>query len=133
MKEKIKLFSVIEPSDVLKKNILDKIEREETKKAMYKIVFSSLLSLLSVSTLVIFVTSIIKDTYQSGLYDYLLLMISDGSSLLSYWQAYSMSIIESLPILQITVALGSVSIFMWSVNMMLTNIKNTRSVFNHAG
>ena len=128
MENKKQFFSMIEPSENLKNSIINTIKREKTKKTIYKIAFSSILSLVSVSMVVIFVTSIIKDAYQSGLSEYLSLLVSDGALVASYWKAYVMSIIESLPILQITVVFASTWVFLWSISSVSELIKDVKLV-----
>jgi hypothetical protein len=130
MANKNKFLEMIEPSKKLKTSIMNKIEKEEMKMAMYRIVFGSIASLASISVAVIFVTNIIRDAYQSGLSQYLSLIFSDGSSLVNYWQTYMMSVVESLPIIGITMAFISVLIFVWSINYAIENFKNTKLVFN---
>jgi hypothetical protein len=84
---------------------------------------------LSICTVAIFVINIIKDSYQSGLSEYLSLLFSDGGSIISYWQTYIMSIVESLPIIPITIVVASISIFVWSMNTAFTNFKNTKLAY----
>jgi hypothetical protein len=122
------LFSTIEPSQTLKCSIINKIKIEESKRTIYKMVFSSVVSLASVSTAVIFVINIIKDASQSGLSEYLSLMFSDGASIISFWQTYVMSIMESLPIIPITIVVASIWIFVWSLNSVLQLFKETELV-----
>jgi hypothetical protein len=129
METKRNIFSMIEPSDNLKSSILNKIKIEERKRTIFKIVFSSVVSLASVSMAAVYIINIVKDFYQSGLSEYVSLLFSDGVSMASYWQSYVMSIVESLPIVPITIAVASIGVFVWSVNMALTSLKNTRSVF----
>jgi hypothetical protein len=123
------LFDLVEPGDSLKISILNKIKREEVKKTIYKIVFSSVLSFFSISVAFIYAINVIKDFYQSGLSEYFSLIFSDGASLVTYWQSYIMSIVESLPIIPITILVASIGIFIWSINVVLTSFKNTRSIF----
>jgi len=123
------LFSVIEPSENLRNSIINKIKKEEMKRTIYKIVFSSVVSLSSVSLAIFSITYVIKDAYQSGLSEYLSLLLSDGGLLVSYWQTYAMSIVESLPIVPITLVVASIWIFVWSVNSVFEAFKNTRSSF----
>ena len=121
------LFSVIEPSENLRNSIINKIKIEETKNVAYRIAFSFAVSLTSISIGVISIINIIKDAYQSGLSEYLSLLFSDSALIVSYWQTYSMSVVESLPIIQISIVVASVGLFIWSVNTVLTNFKNTKS------
>jgi hypothetical protein len=129
MENKNQLFNTIEPNENLKNSIIIKIKKEEMKRAMYKIVFSSFVSFASVSMAIIFAINIVKDAYQSGIFEYLSLLFSDGMSLVSYWQSYAMSIVESLPVFQITVVFASAWAFIWSLNTILPILKNTKSVF----
>ena len=125
------LFSTIEPSRALKNSIINKIKIEETKKTIYKIVFSSAVSLASVSVAVFSIINIIKDASQSGLSEYLSLLSSDGALISTFWQTYVMSVIESLPIIPITIVVASVWIFAWSIGSVADAFKgNKRVVFN---
>ena len=129
MERKNQLFNMIEPSAGLRNSIMYRIEREEMKKAMYKIVFSSAVSILSAFFAIFSAINIIKDASQSGLSEYLSLMISDGYVVVSYWQTYIMSVAESLPIVPITIIIASVCFFIWSADTFLENLKDTKSIF----
>lgn len=133
MENKNQLFSTVEPSENLKVSIIKEIKKREIIRAVYKIAFSSAVSLTSVSVAIIFVVNVVKDFYQSGLYEYISLMFSDGTSLISYWQTYLISVAESLPIIQITVVLASILSFIWSLNIVLPALKDTRRIFYHKG
>ncbi len=129
MENKKRLFNIIEPSENLKNSIINKIKKEEMKMTIYKIVFSSAISLVSVSMIIIFAVNIIKDAYQSGLSEYISLLFSDGAGMASYWQTYVMSIMESLPIIPITIFVASVWIFVWSISSALETLRGTKPVF----
>ena len=123
------LFNIIEPREELKNSITKIIKKEERKKTIQNMVFSSVVSLASILMVVIFVINIIKDAYQSGLSEYLSLLISDSSSVLSYWKVYTMSVVESLPILQITILFASIWVFVWSMNIIINNFKSSKFAF----
>jgi hypothetical protein len=123
------LFSTIEPSLNLKNSIINKIKKEEMKMTIYKIVISSVVSLTSVLVAIIFVINIIQDASQSGLTNYLSLLLSDGASILSYWQSYALSIVESLPIIPITIVFASIWIFVWSISSVIDTFKNAKQIF----
>lgn len=129
MESKNQLFSLIEPSQNLKSSIINKIKIEETKRTIYKMVFSSVASLASVSVAIIFIINIINDASQSGLTNYLSLLLSDGASILSYWQSYVLSVAESLPIIPITIVVASILIFVWSISSVIDTFKNKKLVF----
>lgn len=124
-----KLFSIVEPSVNLKNSIINKIKREEIKRTAYKIAISSGISLATIFVTIFSVSNIIKDAYQSGLSEYLSLIFSDGTLLISHWQTYLISITESLPMIQITVTVASVWIFAWSLNTVVETLKTRRQFF----
>ena len=129
MQSKKQLFQMIEPSENLKNSIINKIKTEEIKKTMYKIAFGSVISLTSITIMIMSVINIFQDAYQSGLSGYISLLFSDGASVISFWQSYMMSIVESLPIIQITIVVASVWVFVWAMNTTVTGFKNRRSIF----
>lgn len=126
---KNELFEIIEPKAELKNSIINKIRKEETKRVIYRAVSRSLLSLASIFTLVFYTINIFKDAQTSGLSEYMSLIVSDSALVMSYWQTYVMSVVESLPIIPITITVASVWIFVWSVNSLVSVLKNTKSIF----
>ncbi|MFA6227422.1 MAG: hypothetical protein WC631_03025 [Candidatus Paceibacterota bacterium] len=119
-------FEIMEPSENLRSSIINRIEMEEKRDVVYRIVLGGTISLASMSMMIVYVLNIIKDAYQSGLSEYISLLFSDGALLISYWQTYTMSIIESLPVVPITIVVVSILIFVWSINMIITSIKQER-------
>jgi hypothetical protein len=89
----------------------------------------SILSLASIFSLVFYTINIFKDAQISGLSEYLSLIISDSGLVISYWQTYMMSIVESLPIIPIAITAVSVLIFVWSISSLVNTFKNTRAIF----
>lgn len=129
MEGKKQLFNILEPKNDLKVSIIKKIKREELKRSILKIGLSSFVSLGSAVSVVFLLVNIIKDYYRSGLSEYVSLMFSDGSALVSYWQSYVMSLIETLPIFTITLVLISIWILTVSLNLVLSFSKNMSKVF----
>jgi ABC-type sulfate transport system permease component len=118
------IFSIIEPSVNLRNSIIHKIETEERKAVMYNLALSFV---VSISITIISFINVMKDASQSGLSEYLSLLFSDGVLIASYWQTYVMSVVESLPIIQISIVVASWCLCIWSINMIFTNFKNTKS------
>ena len=129
MERKNQLFNILEPNINVKNSIIGKIKKEEMKRTIYKIVFSSVVSLTSISIAIISIINVVKDAYQSGLSEYLSLLVSDTSLVFSFWQSYILSVTESLPIIPITIVLASVLIFVWSINSAIKTLGSTRSIF----
>jgi hypothetical protein len=126
---KNELFEIIEPKIELKNSIIKRIRKEETKKTIYRMISGSILSLASIFSLVFYTINIFKDAQISGLSEYLSLIISDSGLVISYWQTYMMSIVESLPIIPIAITAVSVLIFVWSISSLVNTFKNTRAIF----
>ncbi|MFA6430234.1 MAG: hypothetical protein WC229_00460 [Candidatus Paceibacterota bacterium] len=129
MEGKKQLFNILEPKNSLKVSIIKKIKREEFKRSILKIGLSSFVSLGSAVSVVFLLVNIIRDYYRSGLSEYVSLMFSDGSALVSYWQSYVMSLIETLPIFAITLVLISIWVLTVSLNLVLSFSKNMSKVF----
>ena len=123
MKDNNQLFNIIEPKNELKKSIIGKIKALEMRNTINMVVFSSFISLASIASIVVFVINIINDASKSGLSQYLSLLFSDGKLIASFWQTYVLSVVESLPIIPIAIVVASISIFVWSLNKFLENIK----------
>ena len=119
-------FDVVEPNENLKNSILSAIKKRETTKLVNKIFFDLAVLLVSASVAILYFINLFKDFYQSGLSDYLSLIFSDGSALLSYWQSYLMSVVESFPIIPIAIILICILAFIWSLNALFENYKGTR-------
>jgi hypothetical protein len=101
------ILSRIEPRGGLREAILDRIEMAERQRALYKIVFCSVTMPLS---LVGFATAVYY-TYtacvSSGFFSYLALAFSDGRALTSAFGDFILSIVETVPLLQITALFGA--------------------------
>jgi hypothetical protein len=123
------LFDIVEPNINLKSSIMKTIEKAEMKKTIYKMVSGSVLSLVSIFAVVFYTINIFNDAQTSGLSEYLSLIVSDSALVMSYWQTYIMSIVESLPIVPITIVVASVWIFVWSMNSLVKVLKSTKNVF----
>lgn len=129
MKNEYKLLEMIEPPEDLKNSIIFAVKKQESRKTAYKIAVSSILSLMSVSTIAVFVVNIMNDAYQSGLANRISLIFSDGASIASYWQTYLLSLVDALPIMPISIIVASLSIFVWTVNNFRENFKDAKQLF----
>lgn len=128
MIDKVELFDILEPKKNLKISIIKKIRKEELKGSIIKIGLNFSVSFVSVLVVAFLFINLVRDYYQSGLSDYVSLLFSDGSLLVSYWQSYIMSVVESLPIFLITLTLVFVVVSVVSLNLALATIKNTKGI-----
>lgn len=72
----------------------------------------------------IFVTKDILTKFaQSGLYDYLSLLSSDGKAIVSHWKEFTLSITESLPLTSITVSLFLLFVILISARRIFRQYK----------
>jgi hypothetical protein len=118
-------FLSIEPSIGLKENIIHKIDKEAKKKAVFAFVFGGLTSLTSVLAMIYSFVLVVKDYYVSGLSEYISLVFSDSSIILSLWKEFIFSVVDSLPFLTITLILVLLWIFIWSIKYMFSNLKTS--------
>ena len=116
-------FLSIEPDLGLKESILNKIEKESKKKAVFSFILGGFTSVTSILAAIYSIVLIVKDYYVSGLSEYISLVFSDSSVVFGLWKEYIYSIVESLPFVTMTVTLVSLWIFIWSIRYMIKNLK----------
>jgi len=128
MSNRSQYFLSIEPSLGLKEKIIYRIEKETKQKALFAFVFGGLTSLTSVLAMVYSLVLIVKDYYISGLSEYVSLIFSDSSTILSFWKEFIFSVVESLPFLTMTLTLFSLWIFVWSIKYIFSNLRKSSSI-----
>lgn len=62
---------------------------------------------------------------QSGFSSYLSIIFSDGSTMLSFWKEFLISLAETAPVFGATIFLGTVLAFMGSLKMAIKNAQTT--------
>lgn len=122
----IKQIEVVEPSPLLVPKIVAKIKLEKRKALVRQLVWSSLLSLTSLSAVVLLLINLAQTIASSGSYQYLILLFSDSSVVVNYWQELILSISESMPVLALASFLMCSLLFCWSAVKMT---KGARNVF----
>ena len=115
----------LKPSKELRQKILFSINKEEIQRAKTYFLVSMTTALVSIFGLIFSVRFMVQEFYQSSFYSYLSLVFSDPNTLVSYWKELSMSLLETLPILGITISLIAVYSFLFSIR---TLVKNTRGI-----
>lgn len=104
----------VRPSDKLRQAILIGITKEEGRLAKIYLFVSSFVLLVSFSGVVMSVRYLIQGFYRSGFYQYLSLLFSGDSSVLIYWKELSYSLLETIPIVGMTLFLMALGLFIWS-------------------
>ena len=59
--------------------------------------------------------------YKSGFYQFSSLIFSDTAVAITYWKELSLSLVESLPLMEMTVLLSVVFVFLWAIKLTSEN------------
>src|SRR6185437_15827244 len=89
----------------LRERILARIELAKRHSAQIRAGLSALLAVFSLAAFVPVITYTAEQFYASGFYDYLSLLLSDRTLLLTYWREFALSLLESLPSLALLLLL----------------------------
>ena len=127
MKDKHKfIVQRIEPREGLLGFILASIENEKRRLAKIRLLYASATGILSIATLVPMTIYFINQFWQSGFYQYLSLVFSNGGLVATYWKELLLSLAESLPVLSIMAVLILVLVLLTSSKYI---IRNTQIAF----
>ena len=110
----------LKPRGELREKILFSINKEEIRRAKTYFLISVTTTLVSIFGLIFSVRYMIQGFYQSSFGSF-----SDPSIVVSYWKELSISLLETLPILGITISLVAVYTLLASIR---TLVKNTRGI-----
>jgi hypothetical protein len=113
----------VKPPTHLKQRILSNIKSEESKKAKIVLVFSSfgfVASFIAIFPAFIYLG---RSLYQSGFFQYLSAIFSDGGIVLTYWKDYISLIVESAPLFEILSVLVVMFVLLLSLRSTIKNIK----------
>lgn len=124
MHQKVHFFriSYMEEKD-LKNKIIGAIQKEEVKRAKVFVGFSLVTSILSFVGVFYSIKYLAESFVRLGLNNYISLIFSDTDIVLKNWQYLSLSILEALPLFQITVAFAILFVFMLSVRILANNMR----------
>ena len=78
-------------------------------------------TLVSSVALVVATIRLWSDLAQSGFYQYFSLLLSDGATLSLYWKQLGLSLVESLPLLNLAILLSVLGVFIWSGTKAIGN------------
>lgn len=107
----------------LKQSIIFGIAHEEHRRARIYLAISSSVFVFSLVGLILSIKYITSSFYESGFYQYLLIVFSGGGAALEYWKELLYSLIETMPIIGIIGFLIALGFFIWSG---INTIINTR-------
>ncbi len=121
-----KLFNSLEDAPVpngLKESVLLRIESEALKQRRIQMGFFVSASFASGFGTVFLFTLLLKSLSQSGLYEYLSLIFSDGGALVSFWKEFAFTFMESLPVLVLAGFLAATAVFLWAAAKLMRAIR----------
>ena len=126
MNPKIRI-NFIEPRNNLYVFILGKIEQEKKRMAKIRLIYTSIIGVVSLAGSIPVLQYFLEELARSGFYQYFSLILSDGGTALTYWKEFSLSLVESLPVLGTTALLTILFILLVVSNFI---IKDYRTIFN---
>ncbi len=122
--QKLAEFNYFEPRAELFDLVVAKINQERSlsiaKRHVFIYGFGFILALVAVIPAFIWFKSGITN---SGFMDFFSLLFSDSSFVVSYWQSFTMSLLESLPILSIIALLSVVWVILETSKLLIRDLK----------
>lgn len=107
----------------LRGKILTSIKNEELKRARVLVLVSIVTVLFSIGGGILALKYMIQGFSQSSFYSYLSILFSDPDIAFVYWRELSLSLVETLPFVGITLSLVAIAALLMSVRMLLRNAK----------
>lgn len=117
-----KLFRSIpdaEPCSIIFEKVLIRIEESKVRKTKIDFAGFTTLALVAVGSFVPAVIYIENSLAKSGFYDYASLLVSDSAFVFLNWKSLLFSLVDTVPITEIVVSLGLVSIFIYSLHKVI--------------
>jgi hypothetical protein len=120
----------LEPSPELFLKVMKRIRREERVLAFKKIVFLSILLLASGIAFVPSIKMLAQEIQNSGFIQFASLAFSDFGIIKTYWQSFTLSILQTIPALSLALCLSVLVTFLQSIKSLSKNIKTVSNI-NH--
>ena len=114
---------LIEPPTGLYEKIIKCIRRKQRLLDLKKIIFVSILFVASTIGLFPTTSLLLSDFNQSGFLRFLSLMFSDFSTVTTYWQSFTMVLLETLPAISLALFLAVLLTFLQSIKFLTKDIK----------
>lgn len=113
-----------EQASALRENILASIKHEEIRRAR-AYVFTALIASIASSLGIVFAfKSMLQGLYQSSFYSYFSLFFSDPDIAISYWRDLALSLVETAPLVGITLSLIALAVLLTSMRVLVNNTKS---------
>lgn len=118
---------LIEPPAGLFEKILNRIHKEERLFVLRKVVLFSITFTGSVIGFIPALKMLISDFTQSGFLRFFFLIFSDFSSVITYWQSFTLILLETLPALSLVLFLTVLLVLLQSVKSLTRDVKIIRN------
>jgi hypothetical protein len=103
----------------LRKKILVSIKQEEIRRAQVYVVTALTAITTSLIGAMFALRYMLQGFYQSSFYSYFSLIFSDPDIAASYWRELSMSLVETAPLVGVTLSLVTLASFMISLRVLV--------------
>ena len=115
--------SYIEPPLGLLEKILKRIHKEERFLVLRRTIIFSITLVLSLLGIVPSFGMLLSDFTKSGFFNFFFLMFSDFPTIATYWQSFTMILLETLPAVSLALFLVVFIVFLESLKYFIKNIK----------
>ena len=112
------------PESRLSDNVWSVIERKNTYISRLKIFGYTSLSILSLFGSVFSIKSLIEQFTKLGFFDYLSLAFSDIGIIAKYWKEYTLTLVDSLPIVSLILSFFLLFVLFISIQRVSCQFKN---------
>ncbi|HLP86530.1 MAG TPA: hypothetical protein VK153_01480 [Candidatus Paceibacterota bacterium] len=112
------------PESRLSDDIWSAIEYKSARITKWKRFGYLSMSILSLSGSVFSIKALVEQSIQMGFFEYLSLAFSDSGIIASYWQQYTLTLVDSLPIATLGVSLFLLFILFISIRRASYQFKN---------
>lgn len=123
------LFRIINSTAMNEENLLVKIMAriQQEKKIMElrkRLIFFSFITIGSAITLAPAFNALRLELAQSGISQYLSLLFSDYSTVIILWQEFTLSVLETFPVMTVIVFLAAVFAFLVSLRFLARDLRS---------
>ena len=123
LKKAFKNIGESDSLDILPSKIILRIGQIQTKRDKTRIIISRTVGGLSFIALFPVFINIINQLHSSGFWNYFSLIFTDTSIVATYWREFSLSLVDSLPIFQLSLILLLILSLSISLRSALKNFK----------
>ncbi|MGD0577283.1 MAG: hypothetical protein ABSA74_04365 [Candidatus Staskawiczbacteria bacterium] len=113
----------LEPPIGLYEKIIKNIHRKQRLLILRRVILFSATLAISVIGFFPAMSMLLSDSNQSGFLQFFSLIFSDSSSVATYWQSFTMTLLETLPVLSLALFLAVLLTFLESIKHLTKDVK----------